>query len=68
MECACVDCIRDVFSLLPVIVELATGSDMSNNDSALDHPSVSMELTPPGSERGADNNDDEDDQWMFVTP
>ena len=69
VERACVDCIRDVFSPLPVIVELATGSDMSNNDSALDHPSVSMELTPPGSERGADNNnDDEDDQWMFITP
>lgn len=69
VESTCVDSIRDVlFSPLPVIVELATGGDTNNNDSALDYPSVSMELNPPGSERDADNNnDDEDDEWMFVT-
>ena len=66
VESACVDSIRDVFSPLPVIVELARGGYVNNSDNASEHPSVSMELTPPESERGAENYNDEDDEWAFV--
>ena len=65
-ESACVDSIRDIFSPLPVIVALARGGYINKSDSPSEHPSVSMELTPPESERRVDNNDDEDDEWMFV--
>ncbi|KAJ7379542.1 hypothetical protein OS493_015334 [Desmophyllum pertusum] len=61
VEQACIDCIRDVFSPLPVIAELASGS--------IDDNSVSTMFTPPQSEKGAEDDDDEDnDQELFITP
>jgi len=53
VEKSCVDCIRDVFSPLPVIVELARVS--SENNSA----SVPVLFNPPESKKGADNYDKE---------
>ena len=53
VEKSCVDCIRDVFSPLPVIVQLAS----TENNSA----SVPALFTPPDSEKGADNYDEEED-------
>ena len=55
VEKSYVDCIRDVFSPLPVIVQLARVS--SENNSA----SVPVLFTPPESEKGADNYDEEED-------
>jgi len=52
---SCVECIRDVFSPWPVIVPLARVS--SENNSA----SVPVLFTPPESEKGADNYDEEED-------
>lgn len=67
VEQACVDCIRDVFSPLPVIVEFASGS--IDDNSTLHQPSVSLMFTPPRSENGADDdNDEEDDQELYITP
>jgi len=62
VEKSCVDCIRDVFSPLPVIVPLARVS--SENNSA----SVPVLFTPPESEKGADNYDEEEvDDEMFMS-
>ena len=58
VERACVDCIRDVFSPLPVIVELASGSIDGN--SVRHQPGVSLMFTPPQSENGADDNEEDD--------
>ena len=55
VEKSCVDCIRDVFSPLSVIVQLASVS--SENNSA----SVPVLFTPLESEKGADNYDEEED-------
>lgn len=67
VEQACVDCIRDVFLPLPMIVELVSGSIDDNN--TLHQPSVSLMFTPPQSENGADDdNDEEDDQEPYITP
>jgi len=64
VERACVDCIRDVFSPLPVIVELASGSIDGN--SVRHQPGVLQMFTPPQSENGADD-DEEDEQEMYIT-
>jgi len=64
VERACVDCIRDVFSPLPVIVELASGSIDGN--SVRHQPGVSLMFTPSQSENGSDVNE-EDEQEMYIT-
>lgn len=58
VEKSCVDCIRDVFSPLPIIVENAKNIS----------PSVSFMFTPPESENGAgDPNEDEGSDEMCVS-
>ena len=64
VERACVGCIRDVFSPLPVIVELANGSIGSN--SVRHQPGVSLMFSPPQSENGADD-EEEDEREMYIT-
>ena len=55
VEKSCVDCIRDVFSPLPVIVQSASVSAESNSTS------VPVLFTPPESEKGAEDYDEEED-------
>ena len=55
VEKSCVDCIRDVFSPLPVIVQLASVSAENNS------VSVPVLFTPPESEKGAEDYDEEED-------
>ena len=58
----CVDCIRDVFSPLPLIVELAS-TNVENNS-----PSVFLMFTPPESENGVeDHNEEEDDDETCIS-
>ena len=62
VEKSCVDCIRNVFSPLPVIVQLASVS--ADNDSA----SVPVLFTPPESEKGAEDYDEEeDDDELYIS-
>ena len=59
---SCVECIRDVFSPLPVIVELASTNAENNR------PSVSLMFTPPESENGVeDHNEEEDDDETCIS-
>ena len=59
---SCVDCIRDVFSPLPLIVELAS-TNVDNNS-----PSVFLMFTPPEIENGVeDHNEEEDDDETCIS-
>ena len=62
VEKSCIDCIRDVFSPLPIIVGFA--SENAKNIS----PSVSLMFTPPESENSTkDHNKEEDNDETCVS-